>query len=122
MEIAVLERGVGRLDDADVSSLEQALEAERAATAEELRDLAHGVHSVLAGTSGNRVLELLSLVLLRLTRIHQGPEPRRKLDAGAARELAEVHERIVEAVVARDVEVARMRMRRHLQALSDVVS
>jgi DNA-binding FadR family transcriptional regulator len=122
VEIAVLERGVGRLDDDDVAMLQQALEAERSATVEELRDLAHGVHTVLAGTSGNRVLELLSLVLLRLTRIHQGTEPRRKIGPRAAHDLAHVHERIVEAVVARDVEVARMRMRNHLHALADFVS
>jgi DNA-binding FadR family transcriptional regulator len=122
VEIAVLDRGVGRLDDDDVTSLRDALEAERSATVDELRDLAHGVHSVLAGTSGNRVLELLSLVLLRLTRIHQGPEPRRKIAPGTANTLAQVHERIVESVVARDVEVARVRMRNHLHALADYVS
>jgi DNA-binding GntR family transcriptional regulator len=122
VEIAVLERGVGRLVHDDVAMLQQALEAERSATIEELRDLAHGVHTVLAGTSGNRVLELLSLVLLRLTRIHQGTEPRRKIGPRAARDLAHVHERIVEAVVARDVEVARVRMRNHLHALADFVS
>lgn len=122
VEIAVLERGVTRLGDGDAASLEQALDAERAATVDELRDLAHGVHAVLAGTAGNRVLELLSLVLLRLTRIHQGPEPRRAIAPGAASDLVQVHERIVEAVLAGDVEVARMRMRNHLRALSDFVT
>src|SRR3546814_13108485 len=79
VELAVLERGVERLEDDDVAELERALEAEQAATTDELRDLAHGVHSVLAGTSGNRVLELLSRVLLRLTRIHPAPPPPRPL-------------------------------------------
>lgn len=122
VELAVLERGVESLDDDDIAALRQALEAERAASVVELRDLAHGVHAVLAGTSGNRVLELLSRVLLRLTRIHQGPEPRRKLGARAASELADVHGRIVEAVVDRDVELARLRMRKHLHALAEFVS
>lgn len=122
VELTVLDRGIERLDDDDVAALQGALDAERAATTQELRDLAHGVHAVLAGTSGNRVLELLSRVLLRLTRIHQGPEPRRKLGARAASDLAEVHGRIVEAVVDRDVELARMRMRKHLLALADFVS
>lgn len=121
VEIAVLERGVDRLDDDDVTALHDALESERSATIEELRDLAHGVHAVLAGTSGNRVLELLSRVLLRLTRIHQGPAPRRKIRPKAASELAVVHERIVAAVVDGDVELARLRMRNHLQALADFV-
>jgi DNA-binding FadR family transcriptional regulator len=122
VEIAVLERGVEHLDADDVAALRQALEDEQAASPQELRDLAHGVHAVLAGTSGNRVLELLAMVLLRLTRIHQGPEQRRKLGTGAASELAHIHERIVDAVVDRDVELARMRMRRHLQALGAFVS
>jgi DNA-binding FadR family transcriptional regulator len=121
VEIAVLERGVERVDDDDAGALRQALEAERAATTDELRDLAHGVHAVLSGTSGNRVLELLLLVLLRLTRIHQGPTPRRKIDRRAANELALVHEGIVEAVVSGDVELARLRMRSHLRALADFV-
>src|SRR3546814_273659 len=64
VELAVLERGVERLEDDDVAELERALEAEQAATTDELRGLAHGVHPVLAGTSGNRVPELLSRVLL----------------------------------------------------------
>lgn len=122
IELAILERGLEQLDDEHVAELEAALVAEREATANELRDLAHGVHSVLARTSGNRVLELLAHVLLRLTRLHQGPVPRRPVGKQAARELAEVHTKIVEAVVARDAEVARMRMRHHLEALADFVS
>lgn len=122
VEVAALERGLERLDEGDVAALNEALEAERSANSEELRDLAHGVHAVLAGISGNRVLELLSLVLLRLTRIHQGPTPRRKIGAKEAKELARVHERIVEAVVDRDPELARLRMRNHLRVLADVVS
>ena len=121
IEIAVLERGLERIDDEQTVLLEQALEEERTATVEELRDLAHGVHSVIARTSGNRVLELLALVLLRLTRLHQGPRPRRRVSRQEAADLAEVHGKIVEAVVARDAELARMRMRNHLRALADYV-
>lgn len=121
VELAVVERAVERLDDEDEARLEQALDDERRATVEELRDLAHGVHSVLAGASGNRVLELLALVLIRLTRLHQGPTPRRRVTRKAAAEQAEVHTRIVDAVVARDVELARMRVRNHLRALAEFV-
>lgn len=122
IELAALERTIEHLDDEDVAELEAALDAERHASTEELRDRAHGVHTVLATASGNRVLELLTLVLLRLTRLHQGPVPRRRLERQAIEELAKVHERIVEAVAARDLEVARMRMRRHLHALAEFVS
>jgi DNA-binding FadR family transcriptional regulator len=121
VEIAGLERSVERLETDDVAALRDALQSERSATAEELRDVAHGVHAVLAGASGNRVLELLTRVLLRLTRIQQGPEPRRRVGARAASDLADVHERIVDAVAEGDPELARMRMRRHLHALADFV-
>lgn len=122
IEIAVVERGVQRLGGDDVTALREAVESERAASSEQLRELAHGVHGVLATASGNRVLELLALVLLRLTRIHQGPTPRNPIDPDAASGLAKVHERIVEAVVDGDVELARLRMRKHLDALADYVS
>ena len=126
VEIAIVELGVQRFDSDDGSddgaALQRALDAERAATTDELRELAHGVHAVLASISGNRVLELLALVLLRLTRIHQGPTPRTRLDAASASDLAMAHERIVAAVVEGDLELARLRMRRHLEALADFLS
>lgn len=118
VELAVLERGMGRIDDGIAEDLEAALEAERTATFDQLRDRAHTVHALLATTSGNRVLELLQMILLRLTRLHQGPTPRRTLTPERAAELAEVHAGIVEAVVDGDVEVARMRMRKHLEELA----
>ncbi len=121
IELAGLERGVPRLDDAALTSLQQALDAERAASSEALRDLAHGVHAAFAGASGNRVLQLLTMVLLQLTRIHQGPTPRRRIDPAEAEELARVHERIVEAAAEGDLELARLRMRRHLDALAEYV-
>ena len=80
------------------------------------------MHATLAEASGNRVLERLTLVLLQLTRIHQGPTPRRSFDSAAAGDLARVHERIVDAVVDGDMELARIRMRRHLEALADFVA
>jgi len=121
IELAALDRVVERLSPDDVVELGNALGAERGATDEELRDMAHGVHAVLAQVSGNRVLERLALVLLRLTRIQQGPRPRRRVDKAAAAEIALVHEHIVAAVVDGDVELARVRMRRHLDSLSEFI-
>ncbi len=121
LELAALDRCVEQLRTEDVTELNQAMDAERDASSTELRDLAHGVHAVLAGASGNRVLELLTLVLLRLTRIQQGPKPRRKVDREAASEIAAVHQAIVDAVVDRDAELARVTMRRHLDVLSRLI-
>ena len=122
IEIAVVERAVERMGTADEAALRRAVETERSASTTELRELAHGVHGVLAGASGNRVLELLTLVLIRLTRIHQGPTARVALDTASAGDLAAVHERIVDAVAEGDLELARVRMRKHLHALADYVS
>jgi DNA-binding FadR family transcriptional regulator len=121
VEIGVLERGTKRLTADGVEALEQTLDAERRATADGLRDVGHDVHAVLARLCGNRVLELLALVLLRLTRARQAPKPGTPFGASEAGEVARVHGRIVEAITARDLEVARVRMRRHLEALTDWV-
>lgn len=121
VELAVLDRGMASMDADALTELHAALDAERGATVEELRDLAHGVHAVLAGISGNRVLQLLVLVLLRLTRIHQGSTPRRRVDREAAEGLARVHSRIVDAIAAGDAELARVRMRRHLETLAGLI-
>lgn len=121
VELAALDRAVERLGPEDETALRSALDAERGATLDELRDMAHGVHAVLADASGNRVLELLALVLLRLTRIQQGPTPRRQVDRATAEELTNVHEHIVAAVVDGDAELARVRMRLHLRKLSEFI-
>jgi DNA-binding FadR family transcriptional regulator len=78
------------------------------------------LHNTLAAVSGNPVLELVTQVLMRLTRLHftvppGAPDP---LPFG---DLVAVHARIVEAILAGDDELARHRMRRHLDALVDWV-
>jgi DNA-binding GntR family transcriptional regulator len=63
-------------------------------------------------------LELLTVVLMRLSSWHVAVPPGAP-DPRPAREVVRAHERIVEAVVAGDGELARRRMRRHLDALVD---
>ena len=84
--------------------------------AEEFLVVGHDLHNVLAEVSGNRVLELLSLVLTRLTPLHSAA-PHHPPDLLPTGDASEVHQRIVDAIVAGDREVARRRMRRHLDAL-----
>jgi DNA-binding GntR family transcriptional regulator len=55
-------------------------------------------------------------VLMRLSRWHVAGPPGAP-DPLPAREVVRAHERIVEAVVAGDGELARRRMRRHLDGL-----
>jgi len=98
--------------------LDLALAREAEATVSELADVGYDLHGVLASMSHNRVLELVALVLMRLSRLHHA-------DRLAARRLPEFedevrrsHEGIARAVQAGDEEVARHRMRRHLAAVA----
>jgi DNA-binding FadR family transcriptional regulator len=123
VEMAVLDRVMPGLDDGGRRRIEQALEVERSATREEFTLIGHDLHDVLAEVGGNRVLELLTMVLTRLTRIHMA-EPAAATGASSAgaaelspQHVIDVHQRIVDAIVAGDSELARHRMRRHLDAL-----
>lgn len=116
IELVLLELVIGRLDDAGVERLRGALAAERAAARDEFGLVGHDLHAVLAALGGNRVVELLVLVLVRLTRFH-AVAPVDAPDPVPTNDVSNAHERIVEAVVARDLELARHRMRRHLEAM-----
>jgi DNA-binding FadR family transcriptional regulator len=120
VELAVLDRVVARLDDGAAARLRQALASERSAVEGEAAFVGQDLHNTLAAVSANPVLELVTQVLMRLTRLHftvpaGAPAP---LPFG---DLVAVHGRIVDAIVAGDDELARHRMRRHLDALVDWV-
>ena len=61
-------------------------------------------------------MELLVHVLVRLARL-QIVAPPDGDDENPTQHVIQVHQSIVEAILARDVELARHRMRRHLDAL-----
>jgi DNA-binding FadR family transcriptional regulator len=120
VEIAVLDRVLAGLDSDAVARLDVALKAEEAATREEFGIVGHDLHGVLASVAGNRVLELLTAVLLLLTRHHMRPPdeaPNPSEDPMPNRNVMQAHRAIVDAVVARDADRARHRLRRHLDAL-----
>lgn len=116
VEMAVLNRVVDHLDDQMVNELETVLEVERTASAEEFPIVGHDLHVVLASLSGNRVLELIADVLVRLSRSH-GQVPVDAEDPLPTAEVIEAHRAIVEAIVELDQDLARHRMRRHLDAV-----
>ena len=132
VEMAVLDRATASLARsgggaraavaaAAAARLETALATERMATRAEFPTVGHDLHDVLAEVAGNRVLELLTMVLTRLTRLHAAV-PAEAPDPLPTREtVTDVHQRIVDAIVAGDVDLARHRMRRHLDALVDWV-
>ena len=68
IEMTVLDRVVATLDDDKIATLEAVLEVERTASPEEFPVVGHDLHEVLAELSGNRVLSLLTDVLIRLSR------------------------------------------------------
>jgi DNA-binding FadR family transcriptional regulator len=116
VEMKVLGLVMARLDGDIEARLRDALDAERAATTAEFVVMGHDLHGVLGSVAGNRVLELLTLVLVRLARFHfyAPPDAPDRLPTG---DVMHVHERIVEAILDRDLDLARHRMRRHLDAL-----
>jgi DNA-binding FadR family transcriptional regulator len=63
------------------------------------------------------VLELLTMVLTRLTRIHMAPPATGGSGLLSPQDVIDVHQRIVDAILAGDRDLARHRMRRHLDAL-----
>ena len=118
VERAVLDAVLARGDGPEVRDrLQAALDAEAGATPAELAVLGHDLHEVLATVSGNRVLELVVLVLLRLTRAHLPPADPTQADEGVSDHVRSVHRKLVEAVLAGDAELARARLDRHLQSM-----
>jgi DNA-binding FadR family transcriptional regulator len=116
VEMAVLDRVIAGLADDDVVRLDDALEVERSATPDEFPVVGHDLHNVLAEVAGNRVLELLTMVLIRLTRLRTAA-PAGAPDPLPTQDVVDVHRRIVDAILAGDGDLARHRMRRHLDAL-----
>lgn len=118
VEMAVLDRVIDRLDDSMVERLHAVQAVERAVSTEAFPAVGHDLHVVLGQLSGNRVLRLCTDVLVRLSR-GRCATPSDAADAELpAADVVHTHDRIVEAIVARDREKARSRMHRHLTALA----
>ena len=105
-----------RASDAQVAGLRDLVDRSRAAVDDPVQfaSLAVGFHQALADMSANRALRA-SLAALRSTQLeHMGPPTTRPI----AERVAELHERILAAIVARDADLARERMVDHLSALT----
>jgi DNA-binding FadR family transcriptional regulator len=121
LELVLIDLAVAQLDDDGVALLESLAEREAAASDEEYVAAIHDLHAEVAHLSGNRALELVLLVLIRLTRLHQA----RELSAEARRRIrdnvAESHREITAAIVDRDADLARHRMRSHLREVTSAL-
>jgi DNA-binding FadR family transcriptional regulator len=106
-----------RASDAEIAHLRELVERSRDAVSDprEFAPLAVGFHQALADLSGNRAL-CASLAALRSTQLeHMGPPTTRPI----AERVARCHAAILEALAARDAELARQRMLEHLDALTE---
>jgi DNA-binding FadR family transcriptional regulator len=119
VELAQVELAIDRAhhDVGAESELRGALEHEDKLSLGEFADGGHDLHAVIAGLAGNRALELVSLVLIRLMRLHQVEEVSDEDRALAALAVSKAHGAIAGAITDGKVELARRRMRRHLEAL-----
>jgi DNA-binding FadR family transcriptional regulator len=121
VEVAIVGLAADRVDTAGVERLHEALEREATSSDAERAEAVHDLHAAVASVAHNRVLELVALVLIRLSRLHQiermAPAARKQIRA----EVLRTHAGIAAAVESGDRELARHRMRRHLDALGAVI-
>jgi len=121
VEIAIAGLAAARIDADGAVAIKDALDREANTPADERPDVVHDLHAAVAAAAGNRVLELIALVLIRLSLIYQIE----RLASGASEQISaealRAHEGIAAAVEAGDRELALHRMRRHLEARSSLV-
>src|SRR5271167_1172762 len=117
VEVAIADLAAERVDEAGARGLQEALLREEGATEAERAESVHDLHAAVAAAAKNRVLSLVALVLIRLSRLHQieqlAPKARKQIGV----EVLRTHEGIARAIESGDREMARHRMRRHLEAL-----
>ena len=121
VEVAIADLAAARIDDEGRALLHEALAHEEHATDAERAEAVHDLHAAVAQAAQNRVLLLVALVLIRLSRLHQierlAPKARSRIQA----EVLRTHEGIATAVESGNRELAARRMRRHLEALGALV-
>jgi DNA-binding FadR family transcriptional regulator len=120
LELALVDLTISRLTEASLGRLHASLAVEGATPDAGFSEVVHNLHAAIAASAGNRVLELFAAVLVRLTRLHQPTSPA-AFDApthAVVTELHGSHAAIVEAIAARDRDIARHRMVRHLQTVA----
>ena len=113
VEVALAGLAAERLDPAGTALLGDAIGREQEQNGAEL-----DLHAAVAGAAGNRVLELVALVLIRLSRLHRTDRLASAARQRARGEVTLAHEAIAVAVESGDRELSRHRMRRHLDALA----
>lgn len=121
VEVAITDLAAARVDGPGVSRLHEALGREEHASDVERVEAVHDLHAAVASVAQNRVLELVAMVLIRLSRLHQIERLAPKAQKQIREEVLRTHTGIAAAVEAGDRELARHRMRRHLQTLGSLM-
>ena len=117
VEVAITDLAAARIDEVGRAGLDEALTREEHATDAERVEAVHDLHAAVAAAAQNRVLHLVALVLIRLSRLHQIERLAPKAQKQIRAEVFRTHEGIARAIEDGDRELARHRMRRHLEAL-----
>jgi DNA-binding FadR family transcriptional regulator len=116
LEVALVDLVIDRLDADGVASLDDSLEVEEG---DEHADVAiHNLHANMARLAGNHVLELIALVLIRLTRFRQYRKMTVTESEGIRVEVNRIHLGIARAIQSGDRELARRRVAKHLDVLT----
>jgi DNA-binding FadR family transcriptional regulator len=118
IELGALGRVVARRGEAEIAErLQAAIDRTNEPTAPQRTGADH-FHAELAALSGNPVLELFLRILTELWSRHRArptsPTPGPDAEATVVR----IHSRILTAILDGDEEIARHRMRRHLEAMT----
>jgi DNA-binding FadR family transcriptional regulator len=122
VELAVVERVIKTLNAAQIEELQQVLVVEQGREEDSFTERAPDLHSVIAGMTGNRVLELVVRVLVQLTWLYQADALSTRARREIEHEIRQSHGGVVEAMTARDVDLARHRMRRHLEVVAEALT
>jgi DNA-binding FadR family transcriptional regulator len=118
VELATTELAAARVDREGVAALLDALAREETASDGERAEAMHDVHAAVAQAARNRALHLVTLVLIRLSRLHQIERLAPRVQRQIRSELAGAHTGIAGAIATGDAAAARDGMRQHLEALS----
>jgi DNA-binding FadR family transcriptional regulator len=116
VEVAIAGLAADRIDPDGVARIEDALAREASISEVDAEDI-QNLHAAVAAATHNRVLELVALVLIRLSRLHQMERLAPKVQREIKAEVLRTHAGIAEAVESGDRQLARHRMQRHLDAL-----
>jgi DNA-binding FadR family transcriptional regulator len=117
VEVALAKMASSRADEAAQQGIMAALDREAEATPAQRSEVVHDLHAAIARAAGNRALELVALVLIRLSRLYQSerlpPSQRKDIEV----EIHRAHRGIARAIEAGDSPQSARRLKGHLEAL-----